>query len=312
MTLGQVLSGVKLRDGLSPDITGRNVAGLEYDSRRVGKDFLFFAFAGSRVDGRRFAQEAVTRGALAVVSELPPPPDVASAWIQVEHGRQALAMASRNFYQRPDERVLFAGITGTNGKTTTSYLVDAILRAAGWVTGLIGTIEYRLAGERLPAANTTPESLDVMRMAAELERRGAGKQALIMEVSSHALALGRAYGFRFHTAVFTNLTRDHLDFHETMENYFAAKHVLFESNGGRPPLFAVINRDDEYGKRIKPAAETETWWYGLGPDTNLRARHIDSSFRGLKFDILAGKQRIDIHSPLIGKINVYNILAAAG
>ena len=163
---------------------------------------------------------------------------------------------------------------------------------------MIGTIEYHLAGKVLPAVNTTPESLDVYRILDELSSlSGTQAASATMEVSSHALALGRVYGFRFHTAVFTNLTRDHLDFHETMENYFAAKRLLFESNGGRPPLFAVINRDDEYGKRIKPAAETEAWWYGLGPDANLRARHIDSSFKGLKFDIQAGKQRIDIASP---------------
>ena len=165
MTLRQILSGVKLRGELSPDLAEVNVGGLEYDSRRVGKDFLFFAFPGSKVDGRQFARDAVGRGALAVVSELPPPEDFAGRWIEVEHGRHALAVAARNFYQQPDERVLFTGITGTNGKTTTSYLIDAILREAGFVTGLIGTIEYRLAGERLPAANTTPESLDVLRFA---------------------------------------------------------------------------------------------------------------------------------------------------
>ncbi len=136
---------------------------------------------------------------------------------------------------------MFTGITGTNGKTTTSYLVDAILREAGWVTGLIGTIEYRLAGEKLHAANTTPESLDVMRMAAELEQRGTGQRALIMEVSSHALALGRAYGFRFHTAVFTNLTRDHLDFHHTMEQYASAKRILFAPPDSPPPAWSVLN-----------------------------------------------------------------------
>src|SRR5579862_2532812 len=311
MTLGQVLSGVKLRDGLSPDITGRNVAGLEYDSRRVGKDFLFFAFAGSRVDGRRFAQEAVTRGALAVVSELPPPPDVASAWIQVEHGRQALAMASRNFYQRPDERVLFTGITGTNGKTTTSYLVDAILRAAGWVTGLIGTIEYRLAGERLPAANTTPESLDVMRMAAELERRGAGKQALIMEVSSHALALCRAYGFRFHTAVFTNLTRDHLDFHHTMDEYASAKRLLFTPPDSPPPAWSILNADDPASAgMVNPASRILR--YGIAANADLRAENVHSGFDGLHFDLAYEGARQPVVSSLTGRINVLNILAAAG
>lgn len=312
MKAEQVLSGARLKSSLPPDFVSTEVRGLEYDSRRVGEGYLFFAFPGARADGRKFAEEAVKGGAIAVVSELPRPEGFSSAapWIEAMHGRQALATAGRNFYHSPDEKIGLTGVTGTNGKTTTTYLIDAILRSAGHVTAMLGTIEYHLAGKVLPAVNTTPESLDIFKILDELISSN-GTHAT-MEVSSHALALGRVFGFRFHTAVFTNLTRDHLDFHETMENYFAAKSVLFESNGGRPPLFAVINSDDEYGKRIKPAAGTQAWWYGLGPDANLRARHINSSFKGLKFNILAGKQRIDIVSPLIGKINVYNILAAVG
>ena len=302
MILRQVLDGVTLRGGLSSELAVRDIAGLEYDSRRVGKDFLFFAFAGSRVDGRRFAQEAMGKGAAAVVSELPRPSDFSGEWIEVGHGRQALATAARNFYQRPDERVRFTGITGTNGKTTTSYLIDAILREAGFVTGLIGTIEYRLAGEALHAANTTPESLDVLRFAAELERRGG--QQLIMEVSSHALALGRVFGISFHTAVFTNLTRDHLDFHQTMDEYAAAKRLLFAS-----PKWAVLNADD-------PASRTMTGsgraiWYGIdGGD--LRAENIATGFGGLRFELVYAGSRKVVESALNGRINVMNILAAAG
>ena len=188
----------------------------------------------------------------AVASESPAPDGFDAPWIQVEHGRQALSLAARNFYGRPDERLRLTGITGTNGKTTTAYLVDAVLRAAGATTAMIGTIEYHLAGRVLPAANTTPESLDLMRLFAELER--AGGTHVTMEVSSHALALGRVYGLAFHTAVFTNLTRDHLDFHGTMEAYFAAKQRLFEGAGGPPPRFAVLNRDDEYARHLRLAA----------------------------------------------------------
>src|ERR1019366_8059150 len=226
MSLSQVLAGVRLRRELISEWAEIKVAGLAYDSRRVEKDFLFFAFPGSRADGRKFADDAVLQGACAIVSESPRPENFAHPWIEVEHGRQALAGAARNFYNKPDERVAFTGITGTNGKTTTTYLIDALLRAAGKTTAMIGTIEYRMADERRSAPNTTPESLDVMRMAAELSERGGSH--LIMEVSSHALAFGRVYGFEFHTAVFTNLTRDHLDFHGTMEAYFAAKQMLFE------------------------------------------------------------------------------------
>lgn len=244
MTLGELLAGVKLREELLPVLAQMPVAGLEYDSRRVGKDFVFFAFAGAHVDGRRFAQDALARGACAVASELPRPHDFSRPWIEVEHGRHALASASRTFYGRPDERIHFTGITGTNGKTTTAYLIEAMLREAGNVTGLIGTIEYRLAGEARPAPNTTPESLDVMRFAAELEQRGGSH--LISEVSSHALALGRVYGFHFHTAVFTNLTRDHLDFHGTMEEYAAAKRLLFCPEGRTGSAVGGI----ESGRRV--------------------------------------------------------------
>ena len=226
MILKEVLAGIALRGVLAPGIARRNIAGLAYDSRRVEKDFLFFAFAGSRLDGAAFAQDAMAKGACAVVSDMPCPADFTGLWVEVEHGRHALAAAARNFYKRPDERLHFTGITGTNGKTTTAFLIDAILREAGFVTGLIGTIEYRLAGERRDAPNTTPESLDTMRFAAELEQKGGSH--LISEVSSHALALGRVHGFHFHTAVFTNLTRDHLDFHQTMDAYSAAKQLLFK------------------------------------------------------------------------------------
>src|SRR6185369_8885298 len=221
----------------SPSLAATPIDGVEYDSRRVGQNFLFFAFPGSRADGRQFVHDAMARGAVAMASESEAPgtgggPLFTAPWIQVRHGRQALALAARNFYHRPDERLGITAITGTNGKTTTSYLIDSVLRAAGYTTALIGTIEYHLAGRVLPAVNTTPESLDLVRLFVELER--AGGDHAVMEVSSHALALGRVYGFHFHTAVFTNLTRDHLDFHQTMEAYFEAKQMLFEGAGGPP------------------------------------------------------------------------------
>jgi UDP-N-acetylmuramoyl-L-alanyl-D-glutamate--2,6-diaminopimelate ligase len=315
MTLGEILSGVGLKQPISPSLAIAPIDGVEYDSRRAGQNFLFFAFPGSRAHGLQFVQDAVARGAVAIASESEAPGTgdgnlIAVPWIQVEHGRQALAIASRNFYDKPDERLGLTAITGTNGKTTTSYLIDAVLRAAGHTTALIGTIEYHLAGRVLPAVNTTPESLELFRMFAELER--AGGTHATMEVSSHALALGRVYGLNFHTAVFTNLTRDHLDFHGTMEEYFAAKELLFTGAGAPPPPFAVLNRDDEYARRIKVSSKTQVLWYGLGQDPDLRARHISSSFHGLRFDVQFGKQRFPIESPLIGKINVYNILAACG
>jgi UDP-N-acetylmuramoyl-L-alanyl-D-glutamate--2,6-diaminopimelate ligase len=310
MTLGELLMGVGLKRPLAPALPGKEVSGLDYDSRRIEPGFLFFAFSGARVDGRAFASSALERGALAVAGESEAPAGLADRWLQVEHGRQALALASRNFYHKPDERLGLTGITGTNGKTTTGFLIDSVLRAAGHTTALIGTIEYHLANRVLPAVNTTPESLDLVRLFAELE--GLGGTHATMEVSSHALELGRVYGLRFHTAVFTNLTRDHLDFHGTMEAYFAAKQKLFEGAGAPPPPFAVINRDDGHAQQLKVHPKTQVFWYGFGADANVRARHITSGFQGLKFDVQHGKRRIEIASPLIGRINVYNILAACG
>ncbi|MBV8730740.1 MAG: UDP-N-acetylmuramoyl-L-alanyl-D-glutamate--2,6-diaminopimelate ligase, partial [Acidobacteriia bacterium] len=179
MRLGEVLTGVRLTQTQESgnavpfsELADREILGLEYDSRRVKEDFLFFAFPGSRTDGRQFALDALARGAAAVVSESPAPEQFEGAWVQVEHGRKALALAARNFYCRPDERLRLTGITGTNGKTTTSYLLDSIFRASGYTTGLIGTIEYHVAGRVLSAVNTTPESLDLVRLFVELERHG--------------------------------------------------------------------------------------------------------------------------------------------
>ncbi len=321
-TLREVLNGVKIRSELLEDEAERDVAGLEYDSRRVEKDFVFFAFPGSRVDGRQFAHDAMARGACAVVSELPRPegfPGGSNApWIEAEHGRQALAIAARNFYARPDERVAFTGITGTNGKTTTAYLIDAILRDAGRVTAMIGTIEYRLAGELRKAVNTTPESLDVIRLAAGLEQRGGTH--LTMEVSSHALALARVYGIHFHTAVFTNLTRDHLDFHGTMEEYAAAKRILFVPPEGPAPRWVVLNHDDPASQGMMPPDGSRVVWYGLSEDAGLknglrnglRAENIRSGFDGLHFDLMYEGARQAVESAVIGRMNVLNILAAAG
>ena len=310
MNLRDLLAGVELKQELAPEVAALEARGLDYDSRRVEAGSLFFAFAGARADGRAFAAAALERGAIAVASELDAPPGFTGIWIPVAHGRQALALAARNFYGKPDEQIRLTGITGTNGKTTTGFLIDSVLRAAGNTTALIGTIEYHLANRVLPAVNTTPESLDLVRLFAEL--RDLGGAYATMEASSHALELGRVYGLKFHTAVFTNLTRDHLDFHGTMEAYFAAKQKLFEGAGAPPPNYAVLNRDDEYARKLKLHPKTEIYWYGMGVDSNLRARHIRSGFQGLKFDVQQGRARFEIESPLIGRINVFNILAACG
>jgi UDP-N-acetylmuramoyl-L-alanyl-D-glutamate--2,6-diaminopimelate ligase len=307
-TVAEVLGGILQKSELPAAIASEQVAGLAYDSRKVEKGWLFFAFPGKHVDGGAFARQAVERGALAVVSESPRPADFCGSWLQVGHGRYALALAARNFFGGPDERLGITGITGTNGKTTTTYIVDSILRLAGNTTGLLGTIEYRMAGRAVPAVNTTPESLDLFRFFADLEK--AGGNYATMEVSSHALALGRVYGIRFHTAVFTNLTRDHLDFHHTMGEYFAAKRLLFEGTGAAAPPFAVVNRDDSYGRMLEVASDAETVTYGIEEGAAVRASNIHSGFGGLRFDITTAKETYPIVSPLSGRMNVYNILAA--
>jgi UDP-N-acetylmuramoyl-L-alanyl-D-glutamate--2,6-diaminopimelate ligase len=314
MQLSSVLETAPVGSPVSQDWLSIEVSGIAYDSRKIAPGFLFFAFHGSKLDGTQFAGSAIEKGAVAVVSERPQPPGFRGRWIQVAHGRQALAVASRNFYGKPDERVALTAVTGTNGKTTSTTLIDAILRAAGKKTALIGTIEYHLGGKRLPAVNTTPESLDLFRMFHELEMLG-GTHATI-EASSHALDLGRIYGMHFHTAAFTNLTRDHLDHHKSMDAYFAAKHLLFEPKSVAAPAFAVINTDDEWARRLRIPVESEVFWYGIDQKIPanrgmlVQAKRIESSFEGLRFEIEAGEQKFNVESPLIGRINVYNILLA--
>jgi UDP-N-acetylmuramoyl-L-alanyl-D-glutamate--2,6-diaminopimelate ligase len=314
----QLLSGVELPQSLLPELAQSDVRGLDYDSRRIQPGFAFWAFAGANADGRMFAEQALSRGAVGVVSELPPPPGfpqhMLSRWVRVPHARQALALAARNFYGPLSREIALIGITGTNGKTTTCYLVDSILRAARRLTAMVGTVEYRIGERVFPAVNTTPESLDLYRILTELLAQRASplqRLAATIEVSSHALHLGRVWGLEFHTAVFSNLSRDHLDYHQTMEAYFEAKAALFHGQGGRPPAFAVINRDDPYGSRIHVSNSTQVYWYGLGEDARVRAQNIESSFNGIRFEVTHGRHTFPVESRLVSRVNVYNILAAA-
>lgn len=307
MKLAVLLEGLPCRAAPSwlDDI---EVLGLEYDSRRVEPGFVFFAFPGSRTSGALYARQAVERGAVAVVSELPAPAGFPAPWIEVEHGRRALALASLRFFGHPDRRLRLAGVTGTNGKTTTVFAVDAMLRHAGRRCGMAGTVVYRIGGRESMAVNTTPESLDLARMMDEVAR--GGDADFVFEVSSHALALERVYGLALHTAVFTNFTQDHLDFHGTMENYFAAKHRLFEGAGGPPPKFAVINSDDPWSERIATGGGTERWTYGTGERAAFRVKDIETGFEGVRFAVAHPGGETRIASPLCGRINVYNLTAA--
>src|SRR5438309_7444078 len=226
-----------------------SISGIEYDSRRVKPGDAFVAMRGESSDGNNFIDKAISEGAVAVITDsASEKPRNGVAWAQVPHGRRALARLSTNFYKRPAERLTSTGITGTNGKSTTAFLIESILNAAGRKCALVGTIEYHVAGVVLPAPHTTPESLELNRLLSQGLNEGVTES--VMEVSSHALEQQRVFGIPFDVAVFTNLTRDHLDYHGTMEKYFLSKQALFEGCGTAPPRAAVINIDDEYGREL--------------------------------------------------------------
>ncbi len=310
MNVGEVLDGVELAGPLPAEIASLPITDVEYDSRRAAPGHLFFAFLGERLDARQFAPQALAAGAVAVVCEAPPLDENTGPWIQVRHSRKALARAARTLHASAAEKVRITGITGTNGKTTTAYLADAIARAAGHKTALVGTIEYQLGGRARRAVNTTPESLDIYRILDELVEIGGDTASI--EISSHALAQGRVHGLAVHTAVFTNLSRDHLDFHSSMEEYFRAKSLLFDGSENPAPKKAVLNRDDEWARKIPVAPETEVLWYGFARDAELRATKCRADFRGTNFRLSWRGSECAVSSPLLGRMNCYNILAAAG
>jgi len=289
------------------------VRSIAYDSRRVEAGAVFFALPGEKVDAIRFVGDALSRGATAIASSHARPRDLAReiAWIELVSGRErrGLALASANFYACPAKVLKLVGVTGTNGKTTTTFLVDSILHSRGFVSGLIGTTGYRTPAGFRPALNTTPESLDLQQMFAEI-RDGGGTHA-VLEASSHALAMDRLWGCHFGVAVFTNLTRDHLDFHKTFEDYFAAKRRLFEGTGAGPADFAVINADDAYADRLEGLAR-HTITYSIKPGADLVSRNVSLRSTGLEFTVETSAGKIDVRSRLVGGINVYNILAAIG
>jgi UDP-N-acetylmuramoyl-L-alanyl-D-glutamate--2,6-diaminopimelate ligase len=308
MTFQDLLDGAEvLALSGNPDVSS-----VEYDSRQVRPGSAFVAMRGETSDGNRFIDRAIQAGAVAVVTDSSTePPREGVAWAVVPHGRRALARLSANFHKRPAERLAIIGITGTNGKSTTAFLIEAILAAARRKTALIGTIEYHVAGRVCPAPHTTPEALELARIFNEA--LGQGASDVVIEVSSHALAQQRIFGVPFDVAVFTNLTRDHLDYHKTMDEYFAAKRVLFEGCGTDPPRAAVINLDDEYGAKLagfsrKRSSVLLTYGWSRG---DFHAANVDITPRGTRFDLVTPEQKLAVFSPLLGRVNVYNILAAA-
>ncbi len=310
MLLSELLRGIEVKEvrGAS-DVEVRDVS---YSSGAAGEGVLFVAMRGARNDGHDFALQAVRGGAPAVVSERPLDLGGRATNIIVEDSRIALGMLSARICGDPSNGMKLIGVTGTNGKTTTTYLVESILKASGLNPGVIGTVEYRFNGKSLPAPHTTPFSLDLQRLMAMM--RDDGCDSLAMEVSSHALDQHRVSGTRFDVGVFTNLSPEHLDYHEDMEDYFEAKAVLFErllEEGGKPGASAAINADDPYGRDLIGRTGVPTVTFGTTGKVDIRGTIVSSDISGIRMRVDTPDGPFVVASRLRGSFNAQNILAAA-
>ena len=291
----------------------RPISGLVIDSRRVVPGTLFFALPGLRADGASFIDEAVSRGAVAIVTQkMPAFPPAKVTFIQVENARVALASVAQRFYKFPDREMTVVGVTGTNGKTTVTHLLKQLLNGDQPV-GLLGTISYDLGARSVPSFRTTPEALDIYGMMAQM--RDAGCRTAVMEVSSHGIDQQRVRGLQFGAAVFTNLTRDHLDYHKTLESYFDVKTRLFTGGSGSVPKVSVVNLDDAYGEKLaaRLGAEVPTTrvvTFGEDPRAQVRAENVSLQFKRTTFRLVWPGGTLEVDSPLIGRYNVSNLLAA--
>jgi UDP-N-acetylmuramoyl-L-alanyl-D-glutamate--2,6-diaminopimelate ligase len=310
VTLGNLMRDARI---VAPGLAGaggladRLVSSVAYDSREIVPGSVFVALKGEKTDGSKFALDAIRRGAMAVVSEADPPDALpaGSLWFKVGNARVALAELSASFFGRPSEQLTLVGVTGTNGKTTTTYLLAAIFEAAGIGCGRIGTVNTKIGDEERDAARTTPESPDVQRLLREMVERKLG--ACAREVSSHALALHRVDGLRFAAGVFSNLTRDHLDFHGDMESYFAAKRQLFAMLPPGAP--SIVNLDDPRGADLAASAGRAVT-YAIDRPADITPGQLRYSLDGLDFEVRTPRGTLHVKSPLVGRPNAYNILAA--
>jgi UDP-N-acetylmuramoyl-L-alanyl-D-glutamate--2,6-diaminopimelate ligase len=286
---------------------GVEVNDVTYDSRRVQPGALFVAIRGLATDGNQFVEAALRKGAVAVASEAEARPGV--PWLQVDDARAALAALSAELLGCPAQALSLVGVTGTNGKTTTAYLIDAALRSVGRRVGLLGTVQYRIGDRLAEAVRTTPEASDLQKLFREMV--DAGCSDAVLEVSSHSLDLKRVHGCPFRVAVFTNLTRDHLDFHGDMDRYFAAKRVLFDTLL-REDGHAIVNADDDRAAELVGASRGRVITYGLEKAADLRAEAIALSLSGTSFRIRTRDGAFEMRTPLLGRFNVQNVLAAFG
>ncbi|MGE4488590.1 MAG: UDP-N-acetylmuramoyl-L-alanyl-D-glutamate--2,6-diaminopimelate ligase [Kiritimatiellales bacterium] len=304
MTLNELLNGLELLEK-SGDVSGE-ITGICYDSRRVTPGALFVALPGAHADGTIFVEDAIRRGAEAVVSEAPCAVGGGFPCVQVADARLALAKLSTAFFGAPADRLCTVGITGTNGKTTVSFMLREIFKAAGRRPGLIGTVRYEIGDREVPAARTTPESRDVQDMMAQMARSNC--DSVIMEVSSHALNQHRVHGILYDAAVFTNLTQDHLDYHGTLEEYFSVKSRLFNQVRGS----AVINRDDPWGRRLLDEKKFLSGLISYGFEEGATVRGLDdrTDAEGSRMRVESPWGHAEISLKLIGHFNLHNALAA--
>ena len=313
MQLRKIIKQVPVKTVSGPLDT--EILGICYDSRRAGAGSLFCALPGGKVDGHGFIPQAIRNGAAAVLSEKPCPGEVPAPWVQVVNARESMARAADNFFGHPSRDIPVLGVTGTNGKSTTAWLIHHLVGCAWRRAGLIGTIQYRIADEEREAVHTTPESSDLHALLAEM--RDADCRAAVMEVSSHGLAQHRVTGVNFAVGVFTNLSRDHLDFHGSMASYFAAKRQLFtqmeaQGAGGKEIPVMVINRDDRHGKILanENFPHTRLVTYGMGALCDFRGGNIHMDLNGMQFQLSMLGRKILVKLPLIGRYNAYNALAS--
>ncbi len=283
------------------------IRGIAYSSQDVESGYLFAALRGENKDGFHFIPEAISKGATTILSEKTMPSEFDINWIQVQDARKSLALCSANYYHHPSHQLKVIGITGTKGKTTTSYLLEAILKSANFLPGVIGTISYRGPGLNITATRTTPEAPDLQKLLKNMVEQASTH--CVMEVSSHSLELDRVTGIDFDVAVFANLSGEHLDYHQTMERYFEAKKKLFFLPTQKKTM-AVINTDDSWGKKLLDALHMGAITYGLEPGAMIRAEKYSLSEKGINLVVKYPAGQMQISSFLLGRPNLYNILAA--
>ena len=309
MKLIDILSGIEFN---SANFNNLDIRGISINSNQVQKDFIFIAAKGTHCDGHDFIYQAIERGACAVVAEESKFKDSLFSGnvvlIKVKDTKEIIHKLAANYYRNPADCLDVIGITGTNGKTTVSFLLEEIFKTAGISCGVIGTICYKIGNREIPAVNTTPDSITIQKYMRETADTSG--DALLMEASSHGLYQGRLEGLNFDAAVFTNLGKDHLDYHRDMESYYEAKKILF-SQLLKKEAFAVINIDDEYGRRLFKEVVQEKISYGFSEDADVRVTEYDIGIRGMQLKIKAFKEELEVYTALFGKHNICNILAAA-